>query len=251
MICIRPRARFTINAVLEYILDFLFPPRCPACAAPTTEHGQICAGCWNKFNWISDPKCAKCGYPFPANIEKSATLLCPDCQTADSKLDWMRSAAVYDDQSRDMMLGFKHGGRLEFTGPMSRAMIALLRELPKGPFVVMPVPLALRRLWKRGYNQAAILARPIATRLNAPVDYDSVRRIYRADMGHKNARMRRMNVRGVFQIKRPDKINGKKILLVDDVHTTGATFDELARVLKKVGAKWVGGITFCRTVRAI
>ena len=115
----------------------------------------------------------------------------------------------------------------------------------------MPVPLANRRLFKRGYNQATLLARPIAKVLGINIDIDSVRRIHRPDMGHKNARERAENIHGVFSVVCPDKIRGKRILLVDDVMTTGATFSELCRVLMRAGASAVYGVTFCRVVRAI
>jgi len=242
--------------ILAAILDFIFPPRCPVCGELVSINGQICGACWNKLNWIGDPKCAKCGYPFPANLEHDKNMLCPDCAKDLSskrkpRLDWMRAASVYDDASRDMMLPFKHGGKLQFGIPMSRAMTTMLGELPTKELIVMPVPLAYRRLWKRGYNQAALLARPIAKHIGVSIDYNSVKRIHRADMGHKNRAQRKRNIAGVFRVRCPNKVRGRAILLVDDVCTTGATMDELAKVLKKAGAKWVGGITFCRTVRAI
>ena len=232
------------------ILDFLFPPLCPICGASVFGHGQICADCWNRFDWISEPMCARCGYPFPADL-KGGEMLCPDCMINKSKMDWMRGACVYDDASRGVMLPFKHGGRLEFQDLMIRAMIAALRGLPEGDLIVMPVPLATKRLWKRGYNQAALLSRGIARHLKAKIDFDSVRRKFRADMGHKHRSARQRNIAGVFNVRRPAAIQGRAILLVDDVYTTGATFDELAKVLKRAGAAWVGGITFCRVVRAI
>lgn len=178
-------------------------------------------------------------------------MMCPDCLAKKTKLDWMRAACVYDGASRNVMLPFKHGGRLEYRDMMARAMLAALQDLARNDVIVLPVPLANRRLWKRGYNQAALLAKPLAKHLGAKIDHDSVQRIHRADMGHKNAAQRKRNIGGVFRIRRPDKIRGRAILLVDDVFTTGATFNELAKVLKKAGAVWVGGITFCRVVRAI
>lgn len=114
----------------------------------------------------------------------------------------------------------------------------------------MPVPLAYRRLVHRTYNQATLLARPIARAYNARLDVDSVRRKYRPDMGHKNARQRAENIRGVFRVVRPDKIRGRRILLVDDVMTSGATFMELRHALMHAGATAVYGVTFCRVVRA-
>ncbi|MDR0741267.1 MAG: ComF family protein [Rickettsiales bacterium] len=236
---------------MKKILDFLFPPSCPICKTHVSEHGTLCPSCWRNFNWISDPKCCKCGYPFPADLDFGPLPLCPVCANGSSELDWMRAACVYDDFSRNIMLPFKHAGALRYQKIMSRAMIAALSELNADVDLLIPVPLAWRRLWKRGYNQAALLAAPIARHLAAKMDLGSVRRKYRPDMGHKNARERFKNIRGVFDCVKPDKVRGKTILLVDDVMTTGATFSELRKVLKRAGAKNVYGVVFCRVVRAI
>ena len=177
--------------------------------------------------------------------------LCPVCASGKNELDWIRSACIYDDASRSAMLLFKHGGRIKYSQFMSRAMIWALRDMDVDVDIVMPVPLASRRLFKRGYNQATLLARPIARALGVPMDLDSVRRKYRPDMGHKNARQRMENIHGVFSVVNPNKIRGRKILLVDDVMTTGATFAEMRRVLIRAGASAVYGVTFCRVVRVI
>lgn len=195
--------------------------------------------------------CVKCGYPFPADLDLGGMPLCPVCAAGKCELDLIRSACVYDDASRSAMLPFKHGGRIKYARFMSRAMIWALRDTDIDADVVMPVPLASRRLFKRGYNQATLLARPIARALGVPMDLDSVRRKYRPDMGHKNAHQRMENIRGVFSVINPDRIRGRKILLVDDVMTTGATFSEMRRVLIRAGASAVYGVTFCRVVRAI
>jgi ComF family protein len=241
--------------MLSAFLDFLFPPKCPNCGNSVSSSGQMCAKCWDKISWITNPCCAKCGLPFPANLGFGENTLCPNCASHKSKLDWMRSACVYDDASRDIILPFKHASKLEYTDIIANAMILAMRDIKKtgigDDFIVMPVPLAYRRLFKRGYNQAGLVSKPIAKHLAAKIDYDSVARIYRKDMGHKNATERQKNISGVFNVTHPENIREKNILLVDDVFTTGATFNELAKVLKKSGAKWVGGITFCRVVRAI
>ena len=147
------------------------------------------------------------------------------------------------------MLPFKHGGRIKFARFMSHAMIWALRDVDISPDLIMPVPLANRRLFHRGYNQATLLSREIARVYGAPIDFDSVRRKYRPNMGHKTTAQRREHIRGVFRVARPDKIRGRKILLVDDVMTSGATFSELARVLRRAGADAVYGVVFCRVVR--
>lgn len=240
-----------INRCANSLIDFLFPASCPICGAAVSTNGELCADCWVGFNWIGNPKCEKCGYPFPANIDLGNHPLCPNCAAGCCELDLIRSACVYDDVSRSVMLPFKHAGKIRYSYFMSRAMIWALRDVDIKPDVVIPVPLAYKRLFHRGYNQATLLARPIAKAFGVRMDLSSLKRKYRADMGHKNAKQRMENVKGVFNVIKPENIRGRKILLVDDVMTTGATFSELRRVLMKAGAKEVYGVTFCRIVRAI
>lgn len=239
-----------IKKYFSDFIDFLFPPSCPLCSAAVSVHGQLCADCWTAFNWIDGPRCAQCGYPFPSHLDLPDGALCPVCASGSGELDLIRSACVYDDASRAAMLPFKHCGRTKYARFMSHACIWALRDTDIAPDIVMPVPLAYRRLVHRTYNQATLLARPIARAYNARLDVDSVRRKYRPDMGHKNARQRAENIRGVFRVVRPDKIRGRRILLVDDVMTSGATFMELRHALMRAGATAVYGVTFCRVVRA-
>ena len=237
--------------LFQSLIKFIYPPTCPVCSDFVDVHGNLCAKCWARFNWISNPKCFKCGYPFPADLDLGPTPLCPHCASGECDLDFIRSACVYDDISKNIMLPFKHASALKYQTLMSNSMINCLRDLNLDVDVVMPVPLAYKRLFKRGYNQATLLARPIAKHFNAVLDVDSVSRKYRNDMGHKNAKQRRENVRGVFNVKKLDNIQGKKILLVDDVMTSGATFYEMNRVLRKAGASAVYAVSFCRVVHAI
>lgn len=237
--------------LFKSLINFIYPPVCPVCNDLVDAHGMLCGKCWTRFNWISNPKCFKCGYPFPADIDLGPTPLCPHCAAGECDLDFVRSACVYDDVSKNIMLPFKHASALKYQTLMSNAMINCLADLNLGVDVVLPVPLAYKRLFKRGYNQATLLARPIAKYYDAVLDVDSVSRKYRHDMGHKNAKQRRENVRGVFEVKKFENIRGKKILLVDDVMTSGATFYELNRVLRKAGASAVYAVSFCRVVHAI
>lgn len=237
--------------LFKSLINFIYPPVCPVCNDLVGAHGMLCGKCWARFNWISNPKCFKCGYPFPADIDLGAKPLCPHCAAGECDLDFVRSACVYDDVSKNIMLPFKHASALKYQTLMSNAMINCLADLNFDVDVVLPVPLAYKRLFKRGYNQATLLARPIAKYYDAVLDVDSVSRKYRHDMGHKNAKQRRENVRGVFDVKKFENIRGKKILLVDDVMTSGATFYELNRVLRKAGASAVYAVSFCRVVHAI
>jgi len=238
--------------IFQKILDFIYPPICPLCNADVSQHGELCADCWTAINWIDGPRCARCGYPFIAGYDFDSYVLCPTCAAGKNELDWIRSACVYDDASKQVMLPFKHCGKIKYARFMSNAMIWALRDTDLSNIdVVMPVPLAWRRLFHRGYNQATLLARPIARVLGVKLDYDSVRRKYRPDMGHKTSAQRAQNIHGVFKVIRPDKIRGKHILLVDDVMTSGATFAELYRVLMRAGAASVSGVSFCRVVRGV
>lgn len=239
------------GSLRKAILDFLFPATCAVCDKPVSKNGELCPGCWNKFDWISKPKCYRCGYPFPADLDLGDKPLCPVCASGKCELDFIRSACVYNDISRDVILPFKHSGRIAYSKFMSKAMINALQDLDVKPDLVLPVPLSYRRLFHRGYNQATLLAYDIAKHYKTKLDFDNVHRIHRSDMGHKNATQRAENIAGVFKVLKPNKIKGKDILIVDDVMTTGATFAELYKVLKKAGANKVYGVTFGRVVRAI
>jgi len=237
--------------LFNQFFNFVFPPTCPVCAEPIESYGALCGKCWAGFNWISNPKCYKCGYPFPADLDLGSTPMCPHCAAGECGLDYIRSACVYDDFSKNIMLPFKHASQLKYQTIMSRAMINVLRDLNLDVDIVIPVPLAWRRLFKRGYNQATLLARPIAKHFNARLCVDLLSRKYRPDMGHKTAKQRRENVHGVFKVLNLGKIKGKRILLVDDVMTSGATFYELNRILRNAGVSAVYAVSFCRVVHAI
>lgn len=239
----------SVKKVFNKFIEFLFPPACPICSAPVETHGELCGDCWGCFDWFDGPHCMCCGYPFPDDYEPNSESLCPVCAAGKHELDYVRAACRYDDMSRSVMLPFKHGGRIKFARFMSHAMIWALRDVDIVPDLVMPVPLANRRLFHRGYNQATLLSREIARVYNVPIDFDSVHRKYRPNMGHKTNAQRHENIRGVFSVINRDAVRGKKILLVDDVMTSGATFDELARVLRRAGADAVYGVVFCRVVR--
>lgn len=235
-----------LRKYLKSLIEFIYPSSCPLCNAHVETHGELCSDCWTSFNWIDGAKCIHCGFPFASSFDLGPNMMCPTCASGKCELDLIRSACVYDDASRAAMLPYKHGGRIQYARFMSRAMIWALRDTDISPDVVMPVPLANKRLWSRGYNQATLLARPIARAFGVRMDLDSISREYRENMGHKTSAQRAQNVHNVFTVRNPDKIKGKKILLVDDVMTTGATFNELHRVLMNAGAVAVYGVTFCR-----
>ena len=189
---------------IKSLIEFIYPSTCPLCGARVETHGELCGDCWTSFNWIDGAKCMHCGFPFASSFDLSPNMMCPTCAAGKCELDLIRSACVYDDASKAAMLPYKHASHTQYARFMSRAMIWALRDSDISPDVIMPVPLANKRLWSRGYNQATLLARPIARAFGVPIDYDSVARKYRENMGHKTTSQRAQNVHNVFTVRHPE-----------------------------------------------
>lgn len=232
--------------IINSILDFLFPPDCPVCGKPVKSIGTLCTECFTEIDWINGTRCETCGYPFPdygGRVEK-----CPACIIKGGKIKQMRSACVYDEASRKIVLPFKHTGKLRFGITMAGAMANVMSELDK-PDLIIPVPLAYWRQVRRGYNQALVLAKLLGKHSDIPIAGGLISRKYRQNQGHKSLKERKANISGVFRVKRPDAVKGKSILIIDDVITTGATLNELAKVLLKAGAKQISAVCFARAVK--
>jgi ComF family protein len=247
MLALAPAAG--LRRARDRLLDLLLPPRCLACGQPVAATGTLCAGCWRGITFLGAPCCAHCGYPFDFDVGPGG--LCGACLAAAPQFDRARAAMRYDDASRSLILALKHGDRLHLAPPlaqwMHRAGAALLADAE----VQLPVPLHWTRLFARRYNQAAVLAHALVGAGGPPVAADClIRRRRTPSQGHKNASARRRNVAGAFLVKRPDQVRGKRVVLIDDVLTTGATVEECARVLKRAGAARVDVLTLARVVRA-
>jgi ComF family protein len=230
------------------LVDVVLPPRCLACGEIVEEPGALCGRCWGGITFFAPPWCAGCGLPFPHPMDPDA--VCADC--ARERRAWDRARAVlrYDRRSRQLVLGLKHADRTHVAGAfgnwMQRAGVEVLAEAD----VLAPVPLHWTRLFQRRYNQAALLANAIAAAGGPPVAADClIRRRRTPSQGHLGPLARERNVRGAFAVRRPSDIAGRRIVIVDDVMTTGATVDECARVLKRAGAVWVGVLTLARALR--
>ena len=229
-------------------LDLLLPPRCLACGATVSEAGTLCAPCWRGITFLGAPCCACCGLPF--EFELAAATLCGACARAHPPFDHARAAMRYDEASRTLILAFKHGDRLHlapaFGGWLKRAGAELVAQAD----IAVPVPLHWTRLFARRYNQAALLAHALHAAGGPPVGADwLVRRRRTPSQGKRNAAARERNVRAAFAVRPGREIRGKRILLIDDVFTTGATVGECARVLVRAGAAAVDVLTLARTVR--
>jgi ComF family protein len=240
----RPALRRAVTA----FLDLLLPPRCLGCGVSVTETGTLCATCWNSITFLGAPCCACCGVPF--DFEIGAAALCGACSRAAPSFERARAVMRYDEGSRRLILAFKHGDRLHLAPAFGSWMGRAGAELLADADLIVPVPLHWTRLFARRYNQAATLAHAIHAAGGPPVGVDwLIRRRRTPSQGKRNAAARARNVQGAFAVKSGRAVAGKRIVLVDDVFTTGATVGECAKVLRRAGARRVDVLTLARTVR--
>jgi len=234
--------------LLARALDALLPPLCFACAAPTAAHQTLCPDCWRRVTFIAPPFCAICGAPF--EIPVGADTLCGQCIAAPPRYAKARAAVLYDETSRGLILAFKHGDRTYPAPALAAWMKRAGGDLWDEADFIIPVPLHRWRLFKRRYNQAALLARELGDLTGKPVLVDALlRKRATAQQGHLSRKQRLKNVAGAFGLNEASRahLKDKTVMLVDDVLTTGATVNECARILMKGGAKAVYVLTLART----
>jgi len=233
----------------QQVLDLVLPPRCFACGVSVANQGYLCADCWNGLNFITDPQCECCGLPF--EYERLDGLRCGACQGRQPAYDQARAAFHYDDGSRSMVLGFKHGDRTAMAKALAQWMNRAVAPMIEDDMLVMPVPLHRWRLLKRRYNQSALLAQQIARNFNCA--YEPLilyRKKATPSQGGLSASQRRSNVKQAFTVRQKarERLVDRSVLLVDDVLTTGATVEACAHILKKAGARNVKVVTAGRVV---
>jgi len=235
-------ARTALNAVL--------PARCMLCGATVAEDGALCAACWDGIHFLGPPACACCGYPFEYEVPSES--LCGACQRHAPQFDRARAVFAYDDASRSLILSFKHADQTHLSPAfgrwLSRAGTALIADAD----LLVPVPLHRLRLFARRFNQAALLAHALSRESGKPVASDLLRRRRRTPSQGRMSRTARIrNVRGAFAVREEwrAQLRGARVLLLDDVQTTGATVEECARILKRSGAAAVDVLTLARVIR--
>jgi ComF family protein len=231
------------------VVDTVLPPRCLSCGATVDEVDALCGPCWTAIGFFAPPWCAVCGVPFPHPMGDGA--VCADC--ARQRPSWDRARAVlrYDKHSRRLVLMLKHGDQTHLAGAFGRWMHRTGGEVLAGADLLVPVPLHWTRLVGRRFNQAALLANAIRGAGGPPVGADwLVRRRRTPSQGLMGPAARARNVRGAFALRRGRSVAGRRIVLIDDVLTTGATVEECARVLRRAGAESVGVLVLARALRA-
>ncbi len=232
------------------VLDALLPPRCLACGGSVEAPGALCADCWQGIDFLGPPHCACCGYPFEFDLGPDT--LCGACTGAPPAYARTRAVMRYGDVSKGLLLGFKYGDRTDgapaYADWLARAGAALIADAG----LIAPVPLHRFRLFTRRYNQAALLALALSRATGLPVVPDLlVRRRNTPPQGRLSAAARRRNVAGAFAVipARKTALADRRVLLIDDVMTTGATVEACGRALLRAGASAVDVLVLARVIR--
>jgi len=230
-------------------LDLLLPPTCILCSAPVDAPGLLCGECFGQLHMIGEPCCQCCGTPFELAWHAAEGGLCQRCVDAPPSFERARAALTYDNASRRLVLPFKHGDRTDFAAVLARMMAQAGTKLLREADVLVPVPLHRRRLFVRRYNQAALLARGLGSIAGRPALVDAlVRWQVTRTLDGRSAAERRDEVSGVFAVRprRADLLEGRRVLLIDDVMTSGATTSACAECLLAAGAAAVDVLTAVR-----
>nr|WP_235911977.1 ComF family protein [Mesorhizobium xinjiangense] len=227
----------------------LFPPVCTGCRHIVSQPGVLCAPCWAQLRHIEQPWCAVLGTPF--EFDMGAAAISPGALADPPPFDRARSAVAYSGMARRLVQSLKYGDRTDLAPWMARWMLRAGAELLPDADLILAVPLHRRRFLFRRFNQSAELARALAWLTQKPFEAAAVQRVRstRQQVGLGLAERQR-NVQGAFRVAEAgrSRIKGRKVLVIDDVYTTGATVSALARALKRAGAARVDVLTFARVL---
>ncbi len=251
--------RAKIKKACDFTLDNILPARCVVTGEPVIGQGALSSAAWGRLDFIADPKCACCGMPFEygENLDiaqdheqtQKGGLHCMDCLKFPPPYKSARAPLLYNDNSRNLILGFKHGDKMHSVKAFTPWLMRAGEDMLNNADILVPVPLHYLRLVKRRYNQSALIASDLSkhTRIRHIPDM-LLRTRSTPPQGRLKHKERRNNVKQAFLVK-PSKagiLKGKKIILIDDVYTTGATVKECTRVLLKSGASTVHILTVAR-----
>ena len=255
----KPWPRYGLDAVAgkavsaaRAFADLIWPPVSPLSGEDVPEPGALSPQDWSRVTFIDAPVCAKCGLPLPYPVGEGAW--CAPCHARPPAYDAARAAFVYDEDSRALVLQLKHAGRTDTLKAFGRWMRRAGGPLVETADAIVPVPLHPSRLRKRRFNQSFLLARTLSEASGVRLEPHALARTRRTStQGGKSARGRARNVAGAFKVRADakDRLKEARLILVDDVHTTGATLEACARALKRAGARDVTAITLARVVKPV
>jgi ComF family protein len=234
--------------ILATLIDLVFPPRCPLCGEGLQAQTGLCATCWSGLAIPGDPSCNLCQRPFGGGIADGA--VCAPCLADPPRHDGIAAGTLYNEPSRKLVLAFKHGRRIALAPLMARLMAARLADVDAS-WILVPVPLHRWRLWRRGFNQAALLAGEIAKLRGAQLEVDALHRPKPTPpLGGLNRKARARALSGAITVnpRRAETLRAAKVVLVDDVLTSGATSGACVRALKRAGAETVMITCFARVL---
>lgn len=238
--------------LVHRLLDFLLPSNCSFCRSSIGDSKVpfFCSTCWNDFYALAGPVCPSCGRPFdsPETLLHSPEHRCRDCRQSPPLFDQALSVGQFEGPLREAIHQFKYRPCRSLGKPLGDWMAKRVKLLTTMD-MVMPVPLHIRRLRQRGFNQALLLANRVSAWHGMPLSYDNLVRVRPTKpQVELRGNDRIKNVEGAFSLRRPGQVKGKRIIVVDDVFTTGATMNECASVLKNAEASQVTAFTLARAV---
>lgn len=241
-----------LKAAVRPVLDYALPPRCPACGVIVDMPGVICAPCWISIDFIGEPICVTCGVDLPSFAGEEAK--CAPCLANPQPYDQVRAVMLYGEVGRTVAHRLKYGRRLSLARVMAEHMARLLpSDRGDRPPLLVPVPLHRWRIWSRGFNQSALIARHLSARSGLPVELDLLRRIKATPPLHTLRRgQRRDAIQGAFALSPGARTHlaGRTVILIDDIWTTGGTASACARLLRQGGAERIDVLCWARVSAA-
>lgn len=238
-----------VRHLTRIAVDYALPPRCPGCGVIVEDDHRFCLSCWQGMTFLGSPCCDRCGIPFPFDMGPNAQ--CGACLADPPEIDRARAVLAYGDVARTVALKLKYGRRIGLARLIAAQMVRHVPDADRGNMLIVPVPLHRWRLWWRGFNQSAVIADHLARMTGVAVDKELLIRTRRTPplrgMGPK---ARRKVVRGAFRLSDtdPKPLKGRNVILIDDIHTSGATADACAAALRKGGALSVTLLCWARVL---